>query len=122
MFANIDLMQIRTILEGERVRLLQSLDDGDHQQLWMENPNDEDLADLMADQTRRASIGEFNNRVLEQIDRALERLEMGMFGVCAKCGEDIPAARLEALPYAELCVECQAKTERKRFNVRWKTL
>jgi DnaK suppressor protein len=47
-----------------------------------------------------------------QITKALIRLEQGKYGVCADCGEKIPSRRLEALPYATLCVSCQAIADR----------
>lgn len=50
--------------------------------------------------------------MIAQIDRATERLNAGTYGECARCHARIPAARLEALPYAELCVSCQEKHER----------
>ncbi len=43
---------------------------------------------------------------ITDIDRALEKLDEGTYGVCARCGEQIPAARLEALPATTLCVSC----------------
>ena len=45
------------------------------------------------------------------IDEALRRLEAGTYGECAECGTEIPAARLKALPFAVLCVDCQEQEE-----------
>jgi RNA polymerase-binding transcription factor DksA len=45
---------------------------------------------------------------VEEIDRALEKLDLGTYGVCEKCSESIPKERLKALPYAALCVKCKA--------------
>jgi len=50
---------------------------------------------------------------LASIERAILRLEKGTFGVCQSCGEEIDKDRLEALPYAEQCIDCQRKLERK---------
>lgn len=49
-----------------------------------------------------------------QIDRALERMGTGDYGVCVSCGDRIPVARLEVIPYAELCVKCKQRGERRR--------
>jgi len=54
--------------------------------------------------------------LLEQVNAALRRLDEGTYGICADCGEPIPIERLEALPYATLCVRCQSTRERAR---RW---
>lgn len=48
------------------------------------------------------------------IDQALERLEAGTYGLCVTCGSPIPAERLEAVPWAALCVPCSAKPARSR--------
>lgn len=46
---------------------------------------------------------------LDDLDRALAKLEDGTYGVCEACGKEIPAERLEALPGARLCVEDAAR-------------
>jgi DnaK suppressor protein len=48
------------------------------------------------------------------IDQALERLDAGAYGLCVTCGTPIPAERLEAVPWAALCVPCSAKPARSR--------
>lgn len=48
-----------------------------------------------------------------QVERALERLDEGDYGVCEKCGTNIPAARLAAFPSATLCVDCKSVEERR---------
>ena len=50
--------------------------------------------------------------VLAAIDAALQRIEDGTYGTCIRCGQPIAEERLEALPYAELCIECKRATER----------
>jgi DnaK suppressor protein len=45
---------------------------------------------------------------VEEIDRALEKIDAGTYGVCEKCGDNIPKERLKALPYAALCVKCKS--------------
>jgi DnaK suppressor protein len=45
-------------------------------------------------------------REIEAIDRALERMKLGLYGICKACGEQIPAARLRAMPHAVTCVDC----------------
>ena len=46
---------------------------------------------------------------LRQIQEALDRLQLGEFGMCLSCAEAIPAKRLQALPWAKYCVGCQEK-------------
>ncbi|WP_435220153.1 TraR/DksA family transcriptional regulator [Streptomyces sp. Tue6028] len=51
--------------------------------------------------------------MLEQTERALERLETGTYGLCESCGNPIGKARMQAFPRATLCVECKQKQERR---------
>lgn len=48
---------------------------------------------------------------VEQITAALNRITQGMYGRCTRCGRQIAAARLEVLPYAAACIECQSHAE-----------
>ena len=52
------------------------------------------------------------NASLERIDRALEKVAEGTYGTCDGCGEQIPAARLEAQPESAVCVECAGSSRR----------
>ncbi|MEU9030726.1 TraR/DksA C4-type zinc finger protein [Streptomyces sp. NPDC048383] len=51
--------------------------------------------------------------MLEQTERALERLEAGTYGLCENCGQPIGKARMQAFPRATLCVDCKQKQERR---------
>ena len=75
-----------------------------------------DAGDIAAENIDRATLqvlsaGEI--RRLNLIDSALSRLENGRYGVCMRCSGKIPEARLEAIPYALLCVTCQSDEERR---------
>ncbi len=50
--------------------------------------------------------------LLRQVEGALERLDQGEYGVCAHCRDPIGAKRLQAVPWARYCVDCQEKEER----------
>lgn len=58
------------------------------------------------------NMSERERAVLWEIDAALDRIDEGTYGTCEDCGEPIGEARLKALPYATLCVECKADRER----------
>lgn len=58
-----------------------------------------------------SQIVEVESRELGRIEYALERMREGQFGICEGCGVKIPLARLQALPYATLCIKCQRKSE-----------
>jgi DnaK suppressor protein len=56
--------------------------------------------DLLLSAQARAAV--------DEIDRALAKMDAGTYGVCERCGHPIPKARLKALPYAALCVACKS--------------
>ena len=51
---------------------------------------------------------------LEQGERALDKLDNGVYGICENCGERIDPARLKAIPQTTLCLKCKTQMERKR--------
>ena len=53
-------------------------------------------------------------RQLQEVDRALEDIEAGRYGVCRECGEAIAPARLKVMPFATRCVACQGSLETAR--------
>jgi len=53
-------------------------------------------------------------RQLRQVESALSRMERDEYGICLKCEDDIGQKRLDALPWAVLCVACQETAERLR--------
>ncbi|GKS57688.1 hypothetical protein YTPLAS18_12150 [Nitrospira sp.] len=57
------------------------------------------------------SLMEMRNRKRQLIDEAMTRLAEGTYGICAECGVEISEKRLAVVPFAKLCVECQARTE-----------
>ena len=50
-------------------------------------------------------------RVIQAIDAALDRIEAGIYGICSNCGEPIGAERLEAVPWTTQCIDCKRKEE-----------
>jgi DnaK suppressor protein len=70
---------------------------------------DQALMDL--DRELGISLMEMRNRRRQAIDEALTRLTEGTYGICAECGVEVSERRLEAVPFAKLCVECQSKEE-----------
>jgi DnaK suppressor protein len=59
-------------------------------------------------QMERVVTAEGLDRLAAEIDRALAKLEEGTYGLCDACGGEIAGERLEALPWATLCVACKA--------------
>ena len=75
-------------------------------------PGDEaDLAAQIIAQTQVTNLGAREKRQLAEIEKALERIESGEFGICETCGEDIAPGRLRARPFSVECVECKSQEE-----------
>jgi DnaK suppressor protein len=70
-----------------------------------------DMALQDADGDQQIALMEMRNRMREQIDEALLRLDEGTYGICEDCGREITERRLKAIPFARRCVECQEKAE-----------
>ena len=74
-----------------------------------------DVVDFALDSAQHeinSQLAEVESRELASIENALERMRTGHFGVCEGCSIKIPMARLNALPYATLCIDCQRDSER----------
>jgi DnaK suppressor protein len=65
-------------------------------------------------QQRDLALRDRTDHQLELVDEALARLDAGTFGACVRCGRPIPADRLEALPWAPRCIDCQRIADRER--------
>ena len=59
-----------------------------------------------------SQLAEVESRELANIENALEQMRDGKYGVCETCEISIPMARLQALPYATLCIQCQREAEK----------
>ncbi len=71
-------------------------------------PADEmDVARSLAEVETHAALFERAQERLGAIDAAIARLGAGVYGTCARCGDEIPLARLHAVPFAQYCVDCQ---------------
>jgi len=74
-----------------------------------------DSIDQAADSSARELLFELNDSErhrLEDINKALQKIEQGNFGFCEKCGEKIDKKRLEVVPYARFCINCKAQMEK----------
>jgi RNA polymerase-binding protein DksA len=69
---------------------------------------------LNVERERDLALSASATQAVEEIDRALRRMDAGSYGICERCGKKISVARLEALPFAALCIECKSREERRR--------
>ena len=118
-----DLKEFRRLLEDERQRLTDELEAMEEHTPELEaqvgldlaGSYDEDFADVATDTFEREkglAIESSVQALLNQVEEALARLEEGTYGICLNCGRPIHPARLRAIPYAKLCIDCKAREER----------
>jgi RNA polymerase-binding protein DksA len=108
--------RFRRRLEDERVRLTQMIRDIEEEREEVRltetssdrspDPNTAEGGSLAFEMEKELSILENTRDILAKVEEALVRIEDGTYGVCDVCGEAIPVARLEALPYTKMCVTC----------------
>lgn len=67
---------------------------------------DTDVREQTYHDTVQAEIDTLQSRI-EEVEKALSKVEKEQYGYCARCGKDIPAARLELVPEAQYCVDCE---------------
>jgi RNA polymerase-binding protein DksA len=119
--STIDTDRFRQMLEEERSRVRAAIDN-----LHAEHPGsisdesgedavyDNHLADTATETYDREldyTLEENSEHVLSEINAALRRIDDGSYGRCTNCARQIPEERLEARPYATLCIDCQRQRE-----------
>jgi len=114
MTKTLDLDKIRKKLEAERNKLRDQIEaqegntDG-----GATNPDRSDLAWTYDIRQRKSAWIEQLEQQVTQIEEAIDRLDEGTYGNCVRCGNQIANARLEAKPYANLCIQCQEELEKR---------
>jgi DnaK suppressor protein len=105
----------RTRLEEERARLQSELSGTESAMDQSERPglgtHMADNASEVFEQAKNLAVHTSLHRTLELVEKALQKMDKGVYGCCERCGKPIDPARLKALPYAELCMTCQARAE-----------
>lgn len=91
-------------LQHEAEQLAQDMEPGDVQ--FDEESGEGDT--LNVERERDLVLSAQARAAVEEVDRALAKMDAGTYGVCERCGQAIPKARLKALPYAALCVACKS--------------
>ena len=110
----LDVDRFRGELEIERTRLLSAIETVNHRQSIAEETGDLSIGtdDHLADTATETFMRELDDgleenaeHLLGEIEAALRRIEDGTYGMCVACGRPIDAERLQAVPYATLCLD-----------------
>lgn len=70
------------------------------------DPGNAEAGSMKFEYEKELSMQQNSIDLLHKVEKALARIDRGEYGICESCGNDIPTARLDALPYATLCVDC----------------
>lgn len=121
MSATLDTGHFKQRLLDERARVQEALsyiqeeNRGQLEDEREEIPSDNhpgDMATSTFDRELDATLEGNEERLLQAIDAALQRVEDGSYGICRTCGQPVGAERLEALPWTTQCIDCKRREER----------
>lgn len=104
-----DLARLEDILAELSRNHRESLSEASGEHVYRDHMADQGTATFERDMD--LTIEENERAALEEVRAALGRIEAGVYGVCSRCSAEIPAARLEAMPTATLCITCKAAEE-----------
>jgi DnaK suppressor protein len=105
---------IRDTLLAERARLLEEIGEAIVAPGQMTYGSQAAAASQVFAQQRDLALRDRADHQLALVDEALARLDAGTFGTCVRCGRPIAPERLEALPWAARCIDCQRLGARER--------
>lgn len=104
----------KRLLEEEREKLLRELETFRTQKVSGVVSHSNHMAEVATDafdQARGQSLERHLEKLLQEIEHALSKFDKGTYGLCESCGKPIEETRLETLPQALYCLECQYRYE-----------
>lgn len=116
MTTDVEMLKGRLLEERGRAAAALELLTREHHDADGSESSDNHVADPSVVAVEReidSTLGESAESMLAAIDAALARIPAGTFGLCGTCGKPIADARLEALPYTDLCIDCKRLAERR---------
>ena len=110
------LLALRATLQGDMTQMEDNALNKNHSKTTRMPTDMAELGSDNFDQEVTLSLLGNENDALDQVEAAIERIEDGRYGQCEECGTKIPKPRLEAIPYAALCVHCASQREEGRWT------
>lgn len=109
-----DLDEKKAILERRREELVERRERITRHTRHREEPLSADFAEQAVELENAETLVALDREVhaeLHEVERALRRIDDGVYGYCVGCGEMVAAPRLQAVPYARHCIDCANKIE-----------
>jgi DnaK suppressor protein len=110
-----DLTRFKAILEERRNAVTELVDESREQGIGFARedlPDEVDLATTESGQSLNLLLRDRERTLLKKIDKALDKIEDGSYGLCEDCDEPIEVKRLEARPVTDMCIQCKEEQER----------
>lgn len=118
--AKTTLDRFKKRLEEEKVRLEEQIEDyeRDLEEARLTesssdrspDPGNAEASSMKLEYAKELSVEQNTLDLLSKVNRALERVSAGTYGICESCGTPIPVERLDVLPYSTLCVDCASRS------------
>jgi DnaK suppressor protein len=111
-----DLKRYKKMLEDSKTSLLESAKKTLVEESSFDTDDLPDEIDQASSEYAQSMVFRLRDRekfLLQKIEKALQRIEDGSFGICERCEEDISPKRLEARPVTTLCIRCKEEQEKK---------
>jgi len=110
--SSIDVKKYKDILEKKKEDLMASApartpatEPGSKSGDWIDQSSQENDVHV------RLALKQTDSKLLRAIDEAIHRIEQGTYGICMDCENEIAPARLEAVPWTRVCIDCKAKQQ-----------
>ncbi len=110
-----DLQRFKSMLEEKRKQIIENAQNTLAEDMALDADDLPDEMDLASSEYLQSFTFRLRGRekfLLEKIDKSLEKITKGEFGLCEECGEEISIKRLEARPETNLCIKCKEEQER----------
>ena len=115
------LKEFREILLTERRKIMENaaetLKNNEIELSHDDMPDENDLASALYEQNLALRFRGREQRLLRKIGKALQRIDLGEFGECEVCGDEISIRRLEARPVTTMCIACKEEQERNERSI-----
>ena len=114
--SRMEIQRFQEKLESQRREAREFLCRAEQDQKELDADRPPELGDFCIESATREYLFERasqHRRMLNRIERALQRIHEGSFGECATCGEEIQRKRLMAMPWTECCLHCQDEREHR---------
>jgi len=111
-----EVERFKKMLQERRSAIVDSAENMREEGIGFEQADLPDEVDLASTETGQAMNLRLHDReltLLKKIDKTFKKIEVGEFGMCERCGEEIGMKRLEARPVAEVCIRCKEEMEKK---------